>query len=152
MNDAARAVDWAVWRFETRVGVYGSFGADDARQEAMIAVWRTGKASPTVAYSAILDALRKLIPGFRAGRVVEAVMHDDTPIILKTLDSPDEVLAAKQLAQSLEDAPAVKPRKPYKRKPKAAPVAVEATEDPEVARIRREAAEASFLYAEMMRA
>ena len=88
------SVDAAVSRWSHRVGAFPAFDADDARQEAAIAVWLSGVDMTMVAYHGIIDAMRRLVPGFRANRL--PVMCDEMPERI-SMDTPEAILEAAQM-------------------------------------------------------
>jgi len=76
MRDARVEVAVSLWR--RRVGQSSVFDADDARQEAHIAIWRAGETgTSTLGYSRILDAIRKLTPGWRQRRALFIAQSED---------------------------------------------------------------------------
>ena len=91
MNGLASSVN----RFRFRIGATVAFDADDARQEASLAMWLAGDDRAVVGYRAILDALRRLGPGFRTKDQPE--MCDELPEQISA-DTPDGLLEAAQLA------------------------------------------------------
>ena len=139
MNGLASSVN----RFRYRIGATVAFDADDARQEASIAMWLAGDDRAVVGYRAILDALRKLQGGFRQRLMVATVPYDADTHVQVSLDTPDAILEAVQAVEPLTKRPTVA---------KAAPPAPAALpeEDAYVA-LRAEARAASLLYSQAMR-
>jgi DNA-directed RNA polymerase specialized sigma24 family protein len=95
------SVDAAVARWSRRVGSYPVFGVDDARQEAAIAVWITGRDLTMVAYAGIIDAMRRLVPGFR--QHAQPLMADEPERIDST--TPEDVAAALEIIGRLSSLP-----------------------------------------------
>jgi hypothetical protein len=137
----SKAIEWAVWRFKRRHAPCVAFDADDARQEALIACWKTGRDDPTVAYSAIVDALRRAIPGYRSGKALHLVDIEEGMEVL-TLDTPEEVAIASDTARAIEAG---------ERRPKAR-VKPAVARDPLASLMEDQARAAAALYREMMHA
>jgi DNA-directed RNA polymerase specialized sigma24 family protein len=106
MRDAR--VESAVSFWRRRVGQSAVFDIDDARQEAAIAIWRAGEAgTSTTGYRRIIDAIRKLTPGWRRRKALFVQQSDDD---LETgkyegVDpiTPERTLEARQLLTLLEN-------------------------------------------------
>lgn len=76
MRDPRVEVAVSIWR--RRVGQSSVFDDDDARQEAGIAIWRAGETgTSTLGYRRIIDAIRKLTPGWRQRKAMFVAQSDD---------------------------------------------------------------------------
>lgn len=106
MRDPRVEVAVSIWR--RRVGQSSVFDADDARQEAGIAIWRAGETgTSTLGYSRIIDAIRKLTPGWRQRNAMFVAQSDDDlesgkyegvdPV------TPERTLEARQLLALIDD-------------------------------------------------
>lgn len=84
-----------------RVGPRVVFDHDDARQEARIAVWQSEGRGAHV-YRRILDAMRKLIPGFKVGN--QPIFEDEHPEAIDCM-TPDLILQAKRRIERIETLP-----------------------------------------------
>jgi DNA-directed RNA polymerase specialized sigma subunit len=78
------------------------FDADDARQEAAIACWQSGKDMAVVGYRGILDAMRKLVPGFRQQ---DQILCSEVEDIRTHYDSPEAIVSARQIVDQIEGLP-----------------------------------------------
>ena len=96
------AVDSAVSMWRRRVGPCSVFDADDARQEAAIACWQSGKDMAVVGYRGILDAMRKLVPGFRQQ---DQILCSEVEDIRTHYDSPEAIVSARQIVDQIEGLP-----------------------------------------------
>lgn len=139
MNGLASSVN----RFRFRIGATVAFDADDARQEASIAMWLAGDDRAVVGYRAILDALRRLQGGFRQRLMVATVPYDADAHVQVSLDTPEAILEAVQAVEPLTKRPTVA---------KAATLAPAALpQEDAYAALRAEARAASLLYSQAMR-
>ena len=136
MNGLSSSVN----RFRYRIGATAVFDADDARQEASIAMWLAGDDRAVVGYRAILDALRKLVPGFRQH---DQIICSEVEDMRTHEDSPEAILSAWQTVDAIERGEVPKPE-PVQATP-------EPEEDPAYAALRAEARAASLLYSQAMR-
>lgn len=96
------AVDSAVRHWRRRIGPCVVFDADDARQEAALACWRSGKDMATVGYRGIIDAMRRLMPGFRQHTQPVHVEIEDTRT---HEDTPEAIVSAQQIVRQIEALP-----------------------------------------------
>lgn len=112
-------VEVAVGLWARKFYATGVFDRDDARQEAGIAIWQAGeKASSTVGYRQIIDAIRSLTPGFRKHAPLfvrpfeqrdedidppfeRAIKRRDEDIELLT---PEDIAAARQVRERMSQA------------------------------------------------
>lgn len=136
------AVDSAVRHWRRRVGPCVVFDADDARQEAALACWQSGKDMAVVGYRGILDAMRRLMPGFRQHA---QPVHEEIEDTRTHDDSPEAIVSAWQTLAAIERGEVAQPE------PKPAQAAPEPEEDPAYAALRAEARAASLLYSQAMR-
>ena len=135
------AVDSAVSQWKRRVGPCSVFDADDARQEAAIACWQSGKDMAIVGYRGILTAMRRLVPGFRQRDQIMCAEVEDT----RTHDdSPEAIMSAWQTIDAIERGVVVRDPEPVQAAP-------EPEEDPAYAALRADARAASLLYSQAMR-
>jgi RNA polymerase sigma factor (sigma-70 family) len=97
-------VEAAVGLWGRRIGPTAVFDRDDARQEATIALWLAGPAAAsTAAYRRIIDAIRLLVPGFRARQqlVFADAEHQEPAHDL----TPEAIAMAREVCRRMSDLP-----------------------------------------------